>query len=238
LASLNSQRIQHSARLAALLAWPDQDALPWPTWAPLDSESFNNPSTERTSLLAAVDTQNPELLMLRRKVSSSRARVELARLETRPDLTFGLTYIQVGRPVVNPTTPNAGRDPWGVSLAVNLPIWNQKNSRTRQEASATQRSAENELTERRNQLRADTLVALSAATDANRRVRLYEDDLLPLARQAVDNTLASYQGDRATLLELIDSERSQLDLELQLWRAQADAAQQKLILQTLANQPL
>ncbi len=238
LASLNAQRIQHSARLAALLAWPNPESLPWPTWTLVDAESSDLKLMERPSLLLAVDQQNPELLMLERKVSSARARVELARLETRPDLTIGLTYIQVGRPVVNPTTPNAGRDPWGVSLAVNLPIWNQKNSNLRQEAESTQRSAESELAERRNQLRADTLVALSAAADAQRRVRLYENDLLPLARQAVDNTLVGYQGDRATLLELIDSERSQLDLELQLWRAYADAAQQKLTLLTLANQPL
>ncbi len=238
LASLQAQRIQHSARLAALLAWPDAETLPWPTWSPLDSASLPHSFYDQTSLLTAVDTQNPELLMLERKILSARARTELARLETRPDFTFGLTYIQVGRPVVNPTTPDAGRDPWGVSLSVNLPIWNQKNRHVRQEADASQRTAENELAERRSQLRAETLVALSAATDARRRVRLYEDDLLPLARQAVANTLASYQGDRASLLELIDSERSQLDLELQLWRAQADAAQQKLTLQSLANQPL
>lgn len=238
LASLNAQRVQHSARLGALLAWPEDETLPLPTWAPLHSEPLPPPASDRAAILAAVDTQNPELLMLERKISSARARVELARLETRPDFTFGLTYIQIGQPVVNPTTPNAGRDPWGVSLSVNLPIWNQKNRHVRQEADATQRTAESELAERRNQLRAETLVALSAVADAQRRVRLYDDDLLPLARQAVENTLGAYQGDRATLLELIDSERSQLDLELQLWRAQADAAQQKLILQSLANQPL
>lgn len=238
LASLNAQRVQLSARLAALLAWPVDELLPLPTWTPLDAGSLPLPLYNRAAILAAVDTQNPELMLLERKISSARARVELARLETRPDFTFGLTYIQIGSPVVNPTTPDAGRDPWGVSLSVNLPIWNQKNRHVRQEADATHRTAASELAERRNQLRAETLVAFSAADDAQRRVRLYEEDLLPLARQAVDNTLVGYQGDRATLLELIDSERSQLDLELQLWRAHADAAQQKLTLQSLANQPL
>ena len=108
----------------------------------------------------------------------------------------------------------------------------------RSEASATQRAGESELDDRRNQLRADALVALSALGDARRRVRLYENDLLPLARQAVENTVTGYQGGSATLLELIDSQRSQLGLELEHWRARADAAQQQIVLQTLVNQPL
>ena len=121
---------------------------------------------------------------------------------------------------------------------MNLPVWNSRTSSTRREASATRRASESELADRRNQLRADALASISTLEDATRRVRLYQDDLLPLARQAVENTSSAYEGDRATLLELIDSERSQLDLELQLWRAHADAAQQRIALQSLANRPL
>ncbi len=51
-----------------------------------------------------------------------------------------------------------------------------------------QRAGESELDDRRNQLRAEALVALSALGDARRRVRLYENELLPLARQAVENS--------------------------------------------------
>jgi outer membrane protein TolC len=74
--------------------------------------------------------------------------------------------------------------------------------------------------------------------DAKRRIELYEDELLPLARQALENTTAAYESASVSLLELIDSERSLLELDLSLWRAHADAAQQKIVLQTLANQPI
>lgn len=240
LASLQQQRLQRSARLAAFLDLPGGETLPWPEWTPdaavSNAESDAMPAA--ASFLAAIDANNPELLMLQRKIASARARVELARLETRPDLNLGVTYIQVGDPVVNPMTPDAGRDPWGVTLSVNFPIWNRRTSAARSEATATQRAGESELADRRNQLRAEALVALSALGDARRRVRLYENDLLPLARQAVENTVTAYQGGSATLLELIDSQRSQLGLELEHWRARADAAQQQIILQSLANQPL
>jgi outer membrane protein TolC len=239
LASLQQQRLQLSARLAALLDLSGGETLPWPEWTPdaAISNAKSDAMPDAASLLAAIDANNPEVLMLQRKIASARARVELARLETRPDFNLGVTYIQVGDPVVNQTTPDAGRDPWGVTLSVNFPIWN-RTSAARREATATQRAGESELDDRRNQLRADALVALSALGDARRRVRLYENDLLPLAHQAVENTVTGYQGGSATLLDLIDSQRSQLGLELEHWRARADAAQQQIILQTLANQPL
>lgn len=240
LASLQEKRLQLSARLAALLDLPVDETLPWPEWTP-DADISNAESAalpDAASLVATIDVNNPELLMLERKIASARARVVLARLENRPDITAGVTYIQVGDPVVNPTTPDAGRDPWGFTVAVNLPVWNGRPSAARREAMALQRAGESELEDRRNQLRAEARVALSALGDAVRRVRLYENALLPLARQAVENTITGYQGGNATLLDLIDSQRSQLGLQLDHWRARADAAQQRIILQTLANQPL
>lgn len=235
--TFQQKRTQLSAQLTALMALPIGEVLPWPEWTPSESAGVVS-SSRRETLLAAVEMENPELLMLERKVASAGARVELARLETRPDFTLGVTYIQVGSPTVNPTTPDAGRDPWGVTLAVNIPVWNSRTKSARREATANRHASENELADRRNQLRADTLSSLSILDDATRRVRLYQDELLPLARQAVENTISAYQGDRATLLELIDSERSQLDLDLQLWRAHADAAQQRVTLQSLANRPI
>src|SRR5690606_27733678 len=126
-----------------------------------------------TALLAAIDTQNPELLALERKIESAAARAALARLESRPDFTVGLTYIQIGSPTVNPTTADAGRDPWGVTFAVNLPVWNQRTAAAKRESAALQRAAAGELEDRRNQLHGEALAALSALKDAHRRLQLY-----------------------------------------------------------------
>jgi len=200
----------------------------------------NSQSTDldTRNLLASVEANNPELLMLERKINSSQARSELARLEKRPNFTVGLNYIQVDVPTVNPGTPDAGKNPWALTLSINLPIWNGRTSAAKREAQANQRAAESELSNRRRQLSGSVYDSAAVLRDAQRRVGLYHNELLPLARQALEITRSSYEGGRATLLEMIDSERSLLDLELQLWRAQTDAAQQRVVLQTLANRPL
>ncbi len=237
LATFKQQRPRQSAQLAAHLALPDDTLLSWPVWTPAPSTPTSE-SADTRSLLASVATNNPELLMLERKINSAKVRSELARLERRPNFTVGLNYIQVDDPTVNPTTPDAGKDPWALTFAINLPIWNSRTSAARREAHSFQRAAESELANRQRQLAAAVHSSISSLRDAQRRVALYHDELLPLAQQALEITRSSYAGGRASLLEIIDSERSLLDLELQLWRAHTDAAQQRIVLQTLANRPL
>jgi outer membrane protein, heavy metal efflux system len=231
--SLKQSRLAQSAKLCELLALPFDTLLPWPIW-----ESPNENSIDGYALSQAIESNNPELQMLKRKIASAEARQQIARLESSPDLTFGLNYIQVGDPVVNPSTPGAGRDPWSVSVAVNLPIWGKKNTAGREEALATQREFENEYQNRLNALKAELSVSIAQLDDANRRLKLYGEELLGLAQQAVENSQSSYEGGRTGILEVIDSERSLLELQLLHRRAETDAWQQRITIQSLANQPL
>jgi outer membrane protein TolC len=233
LQSLTQKRVAQSAKLSELLALPETALLAWPKWEAPEPVSLDGPA-----LVQAIRTSNPELQMLERKVASAEARREIARLESYPDITFGINYIQVGDPEVNPTTPDAGNDPWGVTVAVNIPIWFSKYDAAKAEALANKRSNEYEYDNRHNALRAELSASLALLKDANRRLTLYGEELLGLAEQAVENTRQSYQNGRTGILEVIDSERSLLDLQLLYWRAASDASQQRVVIQTLANQPI
>lgn len=233
LQSLTRKRLVQSAKLSELLALPENTILDWPEWEAPEPV----PLDERT-LTHAIQQNNPELKMLERKIASAEARREIARLESYPDVTLGVNYIQIGDPDVNPMTPDAGQDPWGVTVAVNLPIWFGKYNAAKAEALASKRATENEYENRLNSLRADLSASLARLQDANRRLKLYGEELLGLAEQAVENSRASYESGRTGILELIDSERSLLDLQLLFWQAASDAWQQRVILQTLANQPI
>ena len=231
LQSLKQRRIAQSAGIAKLLALPDSEVLPWPHWEPPDVVSLDG-----LSLAKSIEASNPDLEMLRRKVSSATVRREIAKLESYPDFSLGVNYIQIGEP--GTAVSDAGKDAWGVTVAVNIPIWFEKYQSARSEAFATQRALENELTNRFNELRADLSASMALLDDANRRLQLYGDELLSLAKQAVENSRTSYESGRTGILEVIDSERSLLDLQLLYWRAAADAWQQRIVIQTLANQPI
>ncbi len=233
LQTLMQKRVAQSAKLSELLALPETLILPWPEW-----EAPTVFAPDSPSMVAAIRANNPDLAMLERKIASAEASREIARLEGYPDISLGLNYIQVGEPVVNPTTPDAGQDPWGVTVAVSIPIWFEKYDAARAEALASKRSFESEYENRYNSLRAELFSSLAILKDANRRLELYGTELLALAKQAVENSRTSYEGGRTGILEVIDSERSLLDLQLLYWRAAADAWKQRIIIQTLANQPI
>ncbi|NBD38822.1 MAG: TolC family protein [Verrucomicrobia bacterium] len=233
LQSLEQKRVAQSARLSELLALSRDGLLPFPEWSqpePVEPDG--------AALLRAIEADNPELQMLERKIRSAEARRELARLESYPNVSLGVNYIQIGDPVVNPSTPDGGRDAWGVTLSVNLPIWVRKNRAARAEALAGQRSLESEWENRYNELRAELSASLATLKDANRRLELYGNELLGLAEQAVENSRGSYESGRTGILEVIDSERSLIDLQLLYWRAAADAWQRRVTIQTLANRPI
>jgi len=233
LQSLKQKRVAQSAKLSELLALPETDLLAWPKWEAPEAVTLDG-----ALLTHAIRANNPELQMLERKVASAEARREIARLESYPDITFGINYIQVGNPQVNPMTPDAGQDPWGVTVAVNIPIWFGKYDAAKAEALASKRANEHEYENRYNTLRAELSASLALLKDANRRIKLYGEELLGLAEQAVENTRNSYENGRTGILEVIDSERSLLDLQMLYWRAASDAWQQRIVIQTLANQPI
>lgn len=232
-ASLQQKRIAQSAHISELLAVTDGTVLPWPQ---LDTPEVT--SLEEQPLLDAITLNNPELQMIKRKIHSAEARQEIARLASYPDFTFGINYIQIGSPEVNPDTPDAGTDPWGVTASMNIPLWFEKNDSARAEAMAGKRAVIHTYNNRVNALEAEMRSSLALLDDAHRRLKLYGDELLGLAEQAVENSRTSYESGRTGILEVIDSERSLLDLQLLSWRAAADAWKQRIIIQTLVNQPI
>ncbi|KAF0094916.1 MAG: Outer membrane efflux protein [Puniceicoccaceae bacterium 5H] len=234
LASLRQQRETEAAQLRALLALPDGAALTLPDWQAPETASLDG-----QALTASLESANPELAMLQSRIEAAEAGQELARLEGYPDLMLGLNYLQIGDSGVSAAmAPDPGKDAWGVTVSLNLPVWRDRPRAAAAEAASRQRAAEQLYQDRLNGLRADVASSLARLRDAQRRLDLYGTDLLGLAQQAVDNSRANYEGGRRSILELIDSERSLLELQLLYWRAAADAWQQRLTLQALTNQPL
>lgn len=216
LARLEQKTVSTHARLQALLGRAVDEV------DPLQAVDFDRwREADLRSLQSALIARNPELMSRQQSIESAGFRAELAKLKRYPDITLGLNYIEVGDPI-SAGTPDGGVDPWAVTIAVSIPLWEGNTRSEIREAHALRRSAEASFQDRVLQLKADLSEAVASRDEAALRMERYDTRLLPLARQALENTQAGYVSGKLSILDLIDSERSVLDLQLNYWRAVAD----------------
>ena len=222
------EQFTHRTRLAALMGL-DESGLDQLAEMPQP----DNKSLDAPQLHTALLTNNPELLALQSRVQNADSQIKLSRLERYPDFTFGINYIQVGDDGAN--FSDAGRDPWNVTVAINLPIWEGKNRAAIQSAQSAERAVIETYRNRQLQLKADLSATLARRADSMRRIQRYQDKLIPLAEQALENSQAAYESGQISVLEMIDSERALLDLSLNYWRAVANALQAEARIERLVG---
>ena len=86
-----------------------------------------------------------------------------------------------------------------------------------------------------NELLEALSTAMSDFEEAADRVLLYRSKLLPSAREALEVTEAKYSAGEAPILDVIDSERTLLELQRIYWRAVGDAQSRLVEMQTLVG---
>lgn len=184
---------------AALGAAPDLDTLP------LDPDRLH----------AELD-HHPQVAVLRRQEEIAEADVHLAQLAKKSDWSVELAFQQRG-----PAYPNM------VSVALSVPLqWDQKRRQDR-ELSASMRLAEAATAEREEAARehtADTAAQMQQWQSGQRRIARYQRELLPLAAERVQASLAAYRGGKASLSEVLLARRAELDVRLQALQLQMDTA--------------
>jgi len=230
LATLEDARRPVVARLNAALNRPPDAPVPWPTVIP------HQRLAEAAPLLAWMREANPELKAIEAEAARHGAAVELARKDCYPDFGLGVTYIETGHAAVH--NSDSGKDPVIVELAVELPIWRGKYAAAEREARARLRGARHSLAARRNALTAQIELALFKLRDADRKITLYGEALLPRAEQGLKATQTAYKAAKASLTDLIDAERVLLAFRLARARALADHAQRLAELEMLVGRDL
>jgi outer membrane protein TolC len=180
----------------------------------------SKPGEPPPELAAELAVRNPTLQALATRTDAARAGVSLARLETFPDFMLGAGY----RRVVDPGMAGATEtmDEGVVMFSISLPIWGNKNRGIRDEASAMLEAAQGEYEKARRMLVAQVNILRSRHRDAARRAALFDQTLLPKARQSHDAIESSYRAGRASLLDLLEARRQLLETETGYWRAITD----------------
>ena len=229
--SMEALREPLRAALNALLGRPADAALAVPSDLPGGALAAVAPG----AFLAAASLEaNPELDEWAAQVRGAEVGVRQARRERVPDVTLGLEYESD-----RPWSPNAeGSDMVFASISVTLPIWSRLN-RSRIAEAAAQAAALREARQgRANRLQAEWQRAVYRLRDAERRMALYEGQLLPRARQSVEVSRQAYEVGKADFTALIDAQRMALDLQTVYEQARLDRAQALAEAERLAGRRL
>ncbi|MCP4568079.1 MAG: TolC family protein [FCB group bacterium] len=229
LASLEAMVKPVKAHLRASLNLPKSVYISLPSKVEISELPVNH-----DSVFARVVSENPDLEALQHVIEKERAGVRLANKSSWPNFTFGVDYIQTGA-ALNPSLTDSGKDPWGVNVGVNLPIWFGKNKAKKQEALARYRSSQNNLIEAENQAIAIAERILFEYDDALRKIRLYRDGLLPKAEQSLNASYTAYQAGKTDFLNILDAQRLLLEFELHLEKSIVDLATRKAELEMITG---
>jgi outer membrane protein TolC len=232
LLSLESRMEPVRAKLRAALNVVDTTMLPLPSAIEIAEAELS-----RDSVVALAEANNPNLGAIRHMIDKEKAGVRLAGKSSLPNFTFGVDYIVTGE-APNPSMTESGKDPWGLSVSMNLPIWFGKNKAKKNEALARYRSAEEKYEETENQLTQIIELKLFEYDDALRKVQLYRDGLVPKAKQSLNAFYTAYQAGEADFLSVLDAQRQLLEFQLQYERSLTDLAKGKAELEMLTGTEL
>lgn len=217
------------ARLNAALNRPSRAELPPPGRIPPDTV---NVSEEQW--IAWLKENNPDLQATAYQIEKEKAAVSLARKSYYPDITLGVEYGILG-PAPSPEARDMGRNPLMAMVGLNLPLWWGKNRAAVNEARAGYQASLQERQSRENELLSELQMVLYRFRDAGRRKKLYREALLPRAKQALNVTQSAFETGKVDFLDLVDAQRTYLEFELALERAQADYVRSLAELEMLAG---
>lgn len=208
------------ARLNAALNRPPQAPLPWPK--KLEQEKIKTSDEELSVLMVH---SNPELKALDYEIDKQKFRLALARKDYYPDVRVGVDYIDTAKASGGLNPRDNGKDPVVAMISINLPIWMDKLRAGVREASHRRSAAVRLKTQKTNVLDSQLKMIAYRFRDAERKVGLYRDTLVPKAKESLKVTEASFRDGKGTFIDLIDAQRVLLAFELSYERALADQSQ-------------
>jgi len=173
-----------------------------------------------------------ELAMSSSGVRQGEARTKLAEKAYTPDYNLSAGYMLM---------PDGARyrNTYMAELAVTLPWLNRgRHDAEIAEAQADLSADKAEYDNQRTLVFEEIQEALIRAQSAKRLVDLYSQTLRPQAQATLKSTVAAYQADRTDFLNLLDSQNTTLEVELDYYRAASELESRIADLERAVGVPL
>ncbi len=211
--SLKDMQHPRDAKLNALLNRPANAPLPISSTLPYRA-------VDPSRLEKNVAHTSPELLELAFKVEQGNHQLLLAKRQRLPDFTLGVMYIDTGE--TSGPVADSGKNPVIGTFGISLPVWFGKNHARIASAANLKNAARLMLENRAQTLEAELQQALFKLRNADRKINLYKESLIPKANQSLEVNRQGYEAGKMEFINLIDAERMLLEFELAHERALAD----------------
>ncbi len=215
---INAMRDHREIRLNLLMGASPNSPIALPTMTPQATQSI----AVDEILYQRAASSRPILAQERAMIKASESRLELARKDYYPDFKVGVLY-------GNRDEDELGRsrqDFLSVMLSVNVPLY----AGTKQDKAVQQRTREvaksrYALADERNLVMSSISRAKTDYQRASDQVSLFNEGIIPQARQTVESMLAGYQVDQVDFLNLVRSQVTLLNYELQYWKSYTEVNQ-------------
>ncbi len=194
LVALEMEQHHLHTRLNALLSRPGSAALrPPEQLRPVPAAQ----QLEWDALAQRAQSRNAALTAQVARVQAAQAARELARKNRMPDVTVGITPMQMGSAIRQ----------WELMLEVNIPLQQSTRDAQEREAQAMLEAAQARSQAAADQVLSDLAQAVAALQAAQRTETLTAQRLLPQAQIIFQSALAAYETGKADFATLLDAQR-------------------------------
>lgn len=218
---LTATRRNQAIQLNVLMDAPPGDKVALPTKS---STAMPDIADENTLYLRA-DAARPLLKQIENNIHAAQSRLDLAEKDYYPDFKLGLAY--GNRSGDNPPPRNGSRSDFlSVMFSINLPIYaSGKQSRAVNQRSLELRRNRHSFQDKLGVVRSEISTATTDYLQARELFVLFQTGIIPQARQTVSSMLAGYQVSEVDFLNLVRSQVTLLNYEVQYWQALTEANQ-------------
>jgi len=226
---LTLERMQRVAavRLNTLMNLPPEAPLPPP---PAQLAAAGE-SLDPASLRALAVSRRPDLAALANRIEAERAALGLACKEYKPDFEVMAAYDAFWQPRERDLRPMVG-------VRVNLPVRYARRQGAVAEAAARLAQRQAELERLTLQVNFDVQQAFEQVRESVAAVRLYDETILPAARENVRAARSEYVTGKVSFLNLVEAQRNLVMLRDRAYESAAELYRRRAALERAIGGPV
>jgi cobalt-zinc-cadmium efflux system outer membrane protein len=208
-------------QLNTLMDRPASDLVSLPESIPLSMPKVRS----EAELYKVAESLRPTIKAQETNVEAARSRLELAKRDQYPDFKLGVTYGE--RTGDNPPFMGGSRaDLFSVMVGVKIPLYTgRKQSKAISQKTSELARSRYALIDERGLVRAAISASVTDYQKSQDQFDLFGRGIIPQAQQTVQSMLAAYQVSEVDFLNLVRSQMTLFNYELQYWKALSEAKQ-------------